>query len=227
MKRVDLESPILRQREKPYSEFQYSITERIFLPQATALPKTTFSKVLALRRSRREFNPVTEPDLNRLLWHSAKALEVSPPARSARWQHRPAPSAGGRHPIDILMIDRIADKKSVFLYQPEPHALAKLRIANNSSLEGFYSSIDEIINAKNATILWFAAQFDRTLSRYKNGESLVWRDSGALVATIALVAECLNLSSCAIGITGEPFISQLLASKGELVGVGGLLVGQR
>jgi len=76
-------------------------------------------------------------------------------------------------------------------------------------------------------MLWFAAQFDRTLSRYNNGESLVWRDSGALAATIALVAECLHLSSCAIGITGEPFISQILDSKGALVGVGGLLIGQR
>jgi SagB-type dehydrogenase family enzyme len=125
------------------------------------------------------------------------------------------------------MIDRNTNNRAVYLYQPEPHALAKLRIANDSSLEALFDSIDGIINARNATMLWFAAQFDRTLSRYKNGESLVWRDSGALVATIALVAECLHLSSCAIGITGEPFISQSLASKGALIGVGGLLIGQR
>lgn len=227
MRRTDLKTPILRRREIAYSEFRYPIVERTFLPQPIELPKTSFSEILSLRRSRREFDSLPPQKLNALLWYSARALEVNPPAHSTRWQHRPAASAGGRHPIDILILTRNDGKTAVHLYQPEPHALATLSIAREPWLENLFSSISEIINAKNSTILWLAAQFDRTLSRYKHGESLVWRDAGVLIATISLVAECLRLNCCAIGITGEPFISQLLSSNRDVVGVGGMLVGQR
>jgi SagB-type dehydrogenase family enzyme len=227
MKRIDLANPVLRPREKAYSEFCYPVIERTFLPQPTVLPKTLFSKVLASRQSRRDFKPTTERDLNALLWHSARALEVAPPARSSRWQHRPAASAGGRHPIDILIIERLRDRATMYLYQPEPHSLAKIRLASDSLLEHFLDSIDDVVNAENATIVWLAAQFDRTLSRYQNGESLVWRDSGVLLATVGLVAECLDLNCCAVGITGEPFISAMLKSKSKVIGIGGILLGRR
>lgn len=98
MKRIDLANPILRPKEKEYSEFRYPITDRTFLPEPRRLPKTSFSQVLAARRSRRDFNPLPERHLNALLWHSARALEVNWPAQTTRWQHRPAASAGGRHP---------------------------------------------------------------------------------------------------------------------------------
>ena len=227
MKRIDLANPVLRSREKAYSEFRYPTTERTFLPQPTVLPKTQFSKVLASRESRRDFNSLPRRNLNSLLWHSARAIEVNQPARSSRWQHRPAASAGGRHPIDILIIERNRDQPTLHVYQPEAHALAKIRLASGSLLEDFLDSIDNVVNTDHATIVWLAAQFDRTLSRYENGESLVWRDSGVLIATIGLVAECLDLNCCAVGITGEPFISALLKSKSKVVGVGGILIGRR
>ena len=94
-------------------------------------------------------------------------------------------------------------------------------------LSRFLTSIDQVVSVGQGTIIWFGAQFDRTLSRYKDGESLVWRDTGALIATISLVAECLNLNCCALVIIGEPHFSQLLNSKGIVIGVGGLLVGSK
>lgn len=228
MKRTDLSSPFPRERELPYSEFLYSIGERSYLPEPDALPAVAFASVLASRESRRSFNPISPDKLNSLLHYSARASVVSSPNQSPRWQHRPTPSAGGRHPIDLLVIQQQGGSQSVHLYQPEPHALAKLKLAaNNLSLDKFCKEVNHVVVQDEATILWFAAQFERTLSKYENGESLVWRDVGALLGTISLVAECLGLNCCAIGITGEPFISELLASNGKVIGVGGLSVGQR
>jgi hypothetical protein len=42
----------------------------------------------------------------------------------------------------------------------------------------------------------------RTLSRYPEGMSLIWRDAGALLATVHLVASDLGLSSCIVGTSG-------------------------
>jgi len=208
MKRIDLPNPVPRKRATPYVEFRYDIAERALLPEPRRLPAITLRKILASRRSRREFRPIPSHCLNQVLWYSARAIRVSSKNHSTRWQHRPSPSAGGRHPIDILVLSN--DDPAVYLYQPEAHALARLQIADAQALDQLLSSVHAVINPAGATILWFAAQFDRTLSCYHNGESLVWRDTGALTATISLVAECCALNSCAIGISGEPFISKLL-----------------
>jgi hypothetical protein len=65
------------------------------------------------------------------------------------------------------------------------------------------------------------AHIERTLSRYDEGMSLLWRDAGALLATLHLSATELGLASCIVGATGvmidEP-------SRGE-VDVGSLVVG--
>jgi SagB-type dehydrogenase family enzyme len=132
-----------------------------------------------------------------------------------------------RHPIDILVFNGQDRPRSVHLYQPEPHALAKLTDLDTSSMEKLCVAVDEVLAPEQAMMLWFGAQFERTLSKYENGESLVWRDAGALLATLSLVAECLSLNCCAIGITGEPFISGILGKDSNVVGVGGLLVGRR
>ena len=52
-------------------------------------------------------------------------------------------------------------------------------------------------------VLCLVAELQRTLSRYVGGMSLILRDSGALMATICLVATALGLASCPIGIGGE------------------------
>ncbi|MEK6280408.1 MAG: nitroreductase family protein [Acidobacteriota bacterium] len=112
-----------------------------------------------------------------------------------------------------------------YIYEPAAHALGRLKLPNNEVLSQFVDLVNQILLLENSTIIWFAAQFDRTLSKYEDGESLVWRDCGALIATISLVAECLGLNCCAVGITGEPLISQMLSSEERVVGVGGLLLG--
>jgi SagB-type dehydrogenase family enzyme len=115
----------------------------------------------------------------------------------------------------------------MYLYEPVPHALSKLRIADQILLEQFLVLVDGIVQLEEATIIWFGAQFGRTLSKYENGDSLVWRDAGALLMTISLVAEFLGLNCCALGITGEPSFSRILESREKVSGVGGLLIGDR
>ena len=227
MKQVDLASPVPRDSAVPYSEFKYRISEEIFLPEPEIVIEIPFSDVLSARRSRRTFKVISAEKLNALLWHSARAITITPPIHGARWQHRPSPSAGGRHPIDILIIGERRDSQDVFLYDPVAHKLCKLVVKETSSLDELVNLVNRVIPPEQATIILFGAQFERTLSVYKYGESLVWRDAGALIATLSLVAESLELNCCALGITGEPFLSQIVNSKGKVLGVGGLLIGER
>jgi hypothetical protein len=111
------------------------------------------------------------------------------------------------------------------LYQSISHALATLQ-ADQENINGLLIAAERILMRQNATVLWFGAQFERTLSRYENGDSLIWKDAGALTATLAFVAEALNLTFCPIGITGEPYMSRCLQTN-KVTGVGGAYVGSR
>lgn len=225
MNPIDLESPILRSEELPYEEFAYPIVSRRFLPEPDPPPASLFFEVLDRRRSQRTFKSLSFDQLNMLLWHSARTINIAPKQNPIRWEHRPSPSGGGRHPVDVFILNRrVADNK-VLLYQTIPHAIATLRV-EEKALKNLLTKTAEILPPRDATIIWFGAQFQRTLSRYQNGDSIVWKDAGALTATFTFVAEALELNSCPIGITGEPYFSQCFQTE-KLIGVGGIYVGNR
>jgi SagB-type dehydrogenase family enzyme len=223
MERINLNSPIPRKSELNHFEFPYKIVGKKYLPTPTAPTDIPFFQVLLSRNSRRNLGYLTDNSLSELLWYSAKTLSIKKMESGYIWQHRTSPSAGGRHPIDLLLFRRGTSK--VRIYDPLAHSLCEIKI-ESSLLDNFIESINEVISVREATIIMFAAQFDRTLSKYEYGESLVWRDAGALLATISLVAEAIGLHSCALGVTGEPLLSKLLRSNDRVVGVGGCLVGK-
>src|SRR5215213_1182963 len=227
MNRARLDSPVPRSDELPYSEFSYPVEHRHFLAVPDPLPETQLAHVLAARNSRRSFQKLPLKHFSSLLWYSTHALEVSLPGQP-RWQHRPAPSARGTHPLDLLVLNYEDNSSVAYLYEPATHTLCRRKLTSGAqTLDHFLQLLNKVLPVEHGTVLWFAAQFDRTLAKYQNGESLVWRDCGALIATISLVAECLELNSCAVGITGEPHISQLLSAGNTVVGAGGLIVGAR
>lgn len=82
----------------------------------------------------------------------------------------------------------------------------------------------QTLPSEQATRLLLVAELGKTAAKYQHGESLIWRDAGALLAVMAVVAEALDCVLCPLGITGEPWASRL-APPGVLTGVGLVLVG--
>ena len=226
MTRFDAREPVPRPRPIPYEEHRYATSGRRYLPVPEP-PPAMFWDVVGSRRSRRAFGPLGEADLSAVLWHAAKTRLTRRDESGSLWQSRPTPSAGGVHPIDILVIDGAPNGGRASLYRPVPHALDDLRIADRDGFEAFLESVDSVLRRDRGTLLWFVAQFGRTASRYENPETLVWRDAGALLATIGLVSEALGLACCGVGATGEPLVSRALGGAGDLYGAGGCIVGSR
>jgi SagB-type dehydrogenase family enzyme len=227
MKRVDLPIPVPRRSELSYSEFKYVITDKYYLPAPKQGIRREIGSVLLARRTRRVFKSISLNKLSLLLWYSARAISVADPSAYSRWQRRPAPSAGGRHPIDLLVLRKCEGSWQIYLYDPVSHAISNLALRDDTSPEQFINYINQVVPVGQATVIWFGAQFDRTMAKYKNGESLVWRDAGALISVISIVAEAIEMNSCAVGVTGEPWLSNLLNSSGKVLGAGGMLVGCR
>jgi len=227
MKHIRLNSPYRKGYERSPREFRYPISSVFYLPKPGDYQKINFFKVLDSRISRREWSRLSIHNLSLLLWCVAKTKSTYKEESGFMWQHRSVPSGGGRHPVDLLLIRRIERKPTVDLYDPHGHALARVNIADQKQLNSLLSKVDKILPFGEGMLIWLVGQFDRTMSKYANGESLVWLDAGALLATIYFVAEAFRFNCCAVGITGEPWISSFLRSGCLAEGLCGCVIGSR
>lgn len=82
------------------------------------------------------------------------------------------------------------------------------------------------VRLETVAALSVALGVGRTLAKYRQGESLVWRDAGALVATIGFACNAIGIKCTPFGPTGEPFLSRLLGGPGAPKGVGGCVIGR-
>lgn len=178
--------------------------------------------VLSKRRSER---PMWAPDLARLatiLVRSGRVLDVSPAPDGYVMSHRPTPSAGGRHPAEMYVLADHVDGLGAGTWMFDP--LGCELVATTRPAGTTLRRLGEIVetNPPPAAIL-IVTRLERTLSRYPAGLSLVWRDVGALLATLHLCATDLGLASCIVGCCGV-FIDDPAAGE---IDMGALLVGRR
>ena len=225
---LSLGSPVPRRVDLSYEEAEYATRGNpVYLP----LPdehEIRFFDVLQHRRTRRNFESISLEQLGTLLWYTGKTLGTAGSRVTIeRWEHRTSPSAGGRHPVDIIVLSPdLVEDLSAFLYNTYSHSLELLDIAPER-LGDKWAELDKIVPLGAGTVICHFAQPGRTLAKYEDGESLVWRDAGCLVAVTALIAEALELSCCPLGITAPHFFPNIRVRKGTLQPVGACIVGGR
>jgi nitroreductase len=134
---------------------------------------------------------------------------------------RPSLSAGALHPISVLLFH----ERAAFRLNAESCALERLRFSDEA-YAAWVSKCQRVLPEANGTFLALVADMARPRSAYANSESLVWRDAGALLQTIALVAELFGLGFCPLGILGNEVVTEL-HSDGQLLAVGAAAIGLR
>jgi SagB-type dehydrogenase family enzyme len=223
---MDHFNPRPKAEEAPPKQLEWPIIKTIQLPPIKHFPAIPFLEVIQRRRSVRNFDSVDIETLSAILWHSAK-VQVSKTTSSGINEHyRPVPSAGARHPIEIIVstIDENGTHPNWEYYDPHAHSLALLDLPSDLKQE-FMQHIREILPFTKGVILWFLADIERTAAKYENPMSLVWRDAGALILAVQLTCTAMNVNSCPLGTLGEPFISEMFGNIGNMVGVGGMIIG--
>jgi SagB-type dehydrogenase family enzyme len=223
---IDLGEPVPRNEALSIRQFEYSFCRKILLDPPTAKPQRNVFNILEQRQTRRNFQLLNYEQISQLLWYSIKRRSAVIDHGRYIWQHAATPSAGGCYPIDILIMGIAGEASGVFYYDPIDHALAQISEPNKEAQGKLLQIAIQCSAAKSlGTLFWFAAQFSKTYSRYQNPDSLIWRDSGALLATIGIVAEALSLNCCGLGTTGGPSISRMVNASDLIVGTGGCIVG--
>lgn len=225
MEIVKLDEPHPRQQEIRYDAPRYPTDSLDYLPIPEELPSVSFFKVLERRNSRRSFGGLTKRDLGILLWSVGKTRLQQREPSGFVWERRGTPSAGGRHPIMMLVISPICDQATLQLYDPVAHALSRLSV-DSLVVEAFRKGLQDILPSGDGTLIWLAGDYERTGSKYHHPESLVWRDGGAVISTLHLVAEALGLNCCAYGVHGDDWIERVIGHP-HIGGMGGCVIGSR
>jgi len=223
MEIIKLLEPELREVEQPLSTARHTTKTPDYLPIPGALPHADFFEVLERRRTVRAFGRVSESSLACLLWVVAKTRLTFREPSGHLWQHRCTPSAGGRHPIDLVVIPPPGENARVYVYDPLAHALHEVG-RKEVAVRAFHAQIQHLVATGEGTVFWFAAHYLRTLAKYRHPESLIWRDAGVLLGTICFTAEALGLNCCPCGFIGDAWISELFEDE-QIGGAGGCIIG--
>ena len=184
----------------------------------------SLAEILLIRRSERLFGPTSLSALATLLLRSGRLRDWTTAEDGYVATHRPTPSAGARHPFELLLMAG----EGISGLEPGAYQFDPLRCALRTTSQGQLSSeaflelLGERLDssALPPAAVCLVGHLDRTLSRYPSGMSLVWRDAGALLQTLHLCAVDLGLRSCVVGTCGI-----LYEEPGPTVDMGCLAIG--
>jgi SagB-type dehydrogenase family enzyme len=161
-----------------------------------------------------------EAQLSNLLSLTCRVQTIVSESLGFAQSMRPAPSAGAIHPIHVVLNG--IHEPGWHRYDPFAHSLVELK--SRVTVATVRDAFEIVLPVAGATLILFAAEPDRMFAKYCEGSSLVWRDAGVLQGYFAAAAEALELNFCLLGVTGEPWVSQLVDGA-NLVGAGAAYVG--
>jgi SagB-type dehydrogenase family enzyme len=216
--------PLAKPRALPVFDFQ--ISGMLPIPKPSRRKWRPLDRVLNARQSRRDFKTaLTLQQLGDLLWHSSRTRRTARVAGNTLWTSKPSPSGGGCHPVQMLVLRAPVLKDKLLLYDSDHHVFGVREVPNVNLIEKSLREVDRCLEIHNGTVIWFVADLARSGARYRNPESLAWRDSGALLATLGLVAEGMGLECCGLGLHDIPAMRRFLKLNQSVIGVGGCIVG--
>ena len=219
-----MSGPSIRERHLEYVPFVYPCLEEITLPRVTSSERQNdFLDVLRERRSVKQLGGCTIEKLSEILFHAVKPYTICKDDYDITVYRSASPSAGGRHPIDILIGLPENEGRQLFLYEPLSHSLRRLGVPVELQRE-FFDDIDQTLPLRNSVLIWFSIQYMRTASKYNDYESLIWRDAGAQLCCLQQVAKYVGLDSCPIGYLAEETFERMF-NCASLISGGGMIIG--
>jgi len=153
---------------------------------------------------------------------ATRSLYVRQVADAHRFR-RPSPSAGGLHPIHVL-ISPPSGAARVLLADPDRDRLVRLAVTKPDQVAAFRRQRQAMLPRARGYFVVLAGNLDLLGAYYENPETLFWRDAGALAQTLALTFEAYRLKSCLMGVTGQEMLNAV-GMDGTLTAAGAMIVG--
>jgi SagB-type dehydrogenase family enzyme len=183
----------------------HPLHDGFIVPVTDVGPSRPFAQVLVIRRSVRRLSTVSQEMLGTVMARSILPRRSWPGTDGYEESSRPVPSAGACHSHALVLL-----ASEVSGLKPGPWVLdadrACLRPSNHGEAEvaRALAAVSEAMRVDEPppAVVFAVARPSMTLARYPGGMPLLWRDAGALLATLHFAAADLGLGSCIVGTSG-------------------------
>jgi SagB-type dehydrogenase family enzyme len=221
-----MKNPTPKKQPDEFIPFEYPIITKRRIKEDFNSKNREFLEVIFSRRSTtNRMNRISIIEIEELLYFSTKIQSIQIDENSFVISKRTAPSGGARHPIDLLVsLPNRLETRELIYYNPIDLSMNGLEISK-LKLSAFFNEVNKNVEIGDSCLIWFAIQTDKTGSKYLNPESLYWRDSGALLYCIQLIANYLGYKSCPLGSLAANSFNFLFDTPCLLSG-GGILIGK-
>lgn len=228
MEIINLKPPRPWARPRRAGAFDWRVSGMLSIPAIRRRKLPALDRVLDARQTRRDFAAgVSLQELGDLLWLAFRVRRRRLEGGQVVWESRPTPSGGGCHPISVVVIGPQFLRNAVLVYDSMHHVFGVCGGVDARLVERCLAEVGMCLELRRGTVLWFLADLGKSGARYANPESLAWRDSGALLATLGLVAEGLGLDCCGLGLHEVPSLRRRLDLGAMSIGVGGCVIARR
>ena len=187
-------------------------------------PSALFSAVVEGRRSQRH---AARPSIGQAL----EVLQLSSKLHDG-WNyqgidrhHAPSVSAGGLHGID-LVLEAPVGRARLFRYDRQSNSLNALNLADAMQLTELRCLIRQCLPSAQPIIVCLIADQSKYDAAYESSESLIWRDSGALLQIIAMAAYALGFAACVLGPHGKQMVRALDLDSHRMMACGLIAIGK-
>lgn len=167
-------------------------------------PDANVHETLQVRRSRRTFRRIALVDVASLLTSCTRVAGIRIAPDGYPGSLRPAPSAGGRHPIDLELYAFNVEGLEPGRYAWDPYLceLGSFELAQpGEEVDRWETALAS--DERPSAIITLVAEPSRTLAYYPAGMAHVWRDAGVLLGYLNLVATACSLNSTILGTCGR------------------------
>lgn len=222
---LDLADEPAPRRPAPWSRFDWPVGPGEPLAEPWSGGDRPFADVAWSRRS--WIGGSVEPAAaGNLLHHLTRDRHAPRMLRDPLFSHqRVSPSAGGLHPYVFVCIgDR--DGRAL-MYAADTHSFHPFNV-NHAELSDLNArQVGEALGRMPGTgpvpgvTVRIIMDRTRVEAAYRNPDTLILRDAGALLAVALMVSEWLGLSACALGFIGTDFAARLGLPDDRFVATGG------
>lgn len=183
----------------------------------------SFANVVRARRSKRAIAAASLEQVAQVVREALKADFVGYGEKQGR-RLKAVLSAGALHPVKAIILRR--DQRPI-VYDDGADQFLSVQVRDASAYTAFLRTCATVLPDADGHWVALIADCWTVRSLYSNHESLVWRDAGAVIQMMALLAEAHEMAFCPLGVLGGEIIEALLPETSDIIPVGVVVLGRK
>jgi hypothetical protein len=186
-------------------------------------PAKSFRDVALSRRTMRVAGPMALSDLMTLVRFVAARREIGIAENSGR-SRKITVSAGALHPIDVLIVAGPGVSEPI-VYSDADDLFGSVPLINDHDFSSEIEKLENMLPHAKGHLLLFTGDLDMVDRAYENPASLLWRDAGAVLQSLAFAATALDLAFVPLGSLGTGVLRNLRCPSAAFLAVATAFIG--